>query len=645
MNILVLEHISKIFGDKQILRDVSLGINDGEKIGVIGINGTGKSTLLKIIAGLEEPDEGTVTVRRGTRITWLPQNPVFPQGQTILDAVLEGHASAGSPPSDSLSGGYATTDSGQPSVDGSFSLDTSAEGDAKSILNRLGFADYSLTTDSMSGGERKRVALAKALLSPSDVLILDEPTNHLDSDMVLWLEDYLDNYRGVLIMVTHDRYFLDQVTHRILEIDQANLYSYEANYSGFLEKREERIRTSLAADQKRANILRTELAWLRRGARARSTKQKAHIQRIEELQSIRNTRLDGTVAIDSVASRMGKKTIEIEHVSKSFEGRTLFEDFSYTVLRGERIGIIGPNGCGKSTLMKIITGQLPPDTGSVVTGETIRIGYFAQENEAMDTNTRVIDYIRDIAEIIHTSQGTATASQMLERFLFPPMLQYTPVNLLSGGEKRRLYLLRVLMSAPNVLILDEPTNDLDIATLTTLEDYLDSFDGIVITVSHDRYFLDRVVKRIFAFEGTTITQYEGGYTDYYLSPRRPENREMAEKEASGKSAGKAGTQKAAETNTGSSSSSDKNTGRTHEAKPKFTFKEQQEYNTIDDDIAALEARIEEIDQEMEACASQYSRLSELTEEKENIQAELDAKMERWVYLNELHDKIEASQNK
>ena len=616
MNVLVLEHISKTYGDKLLFDDISLGISEGEKIGVIGINGTGKSTLLKIIAGLAEPDAGTVTTGNHVRFAWLPQAPEFTAGQTILQAVLSGSEDD-------------TDETLRPAASGGSegwdAADSSREGAAKSILNRLGFSDYSLPADHLSGGERKRVALAKALLEPAEVLVMDEPTNHLDSEMVSWLEDYLDSYRGVLIMVTHDRYFLDRVTNRIVEIDHGKLYSYETNYSGYLEKREERIRTSLAADQKRANILRTELAWLRRGARARSTKQKAHIQRIEEMQSIRNTELDGSVAIDSLASRMGKKTIEVSQVSKSFGGRLLFSDFSYIFLKRERIGIIGPNGCGKSTLMKIITGILPPDSGSVTTGDTIRIGYFAQENEDMDTDTRVIDYIRDIAEVIRTSQGTATASQMLERFLFPPALQYTPVNLLSGGEKRRLYLLRVLMTAPNVLILDEPTNDLDIATLTTLENYLDSFDGIVLTVSHDRYFLDRMAGRIFAFEGTQITQYEGGYTDYYLSPRRPANAAAEKRPAAP-----------------ARSEAEKNAGRGHEKKLKFTFKEQKEFETIDEDIAELENRIAEIDQEMEACASQYSRLSELAEEKEKVSAALEEKMDRWVYLTELAEKIQNS---
>ena len=490
----------------------------------------------------------------------------------------------------------------------------------------------------LSGGEKKRVALARTLLNPADVLILDEPTNHLDPDMVLWLEQYLNRYRGVLIMVTHDRYFLDRVTNKILEIDDARLYLYETNYSGFVEKRTQRIEEAVSAEQKRRNILRTELEWLHRGARARSTKQKAHIQRIEELQSRSGPEAEKQVEINSVGSRMGKKTIKIENVSKSFGGRLLFRDFSYIVLRDERIGIIGPNGCGKSTLMKIITGLVPPDTGSVTIGETIKIGYFSQEVEDMDGDVRVIDYIRDVAEVIHTTTGTATASQMLERFLFSPAMQYTPVSKLSGGEKRRLYLLRVLMSAPNVLILDEPTNDLDIATLTILEDYLDHFSGIVIAVSHDRYFLDRVVNRIFAFEDTKIHQYEGGYTDYFYSPNRPDSGEKSTATAS------AGGKVSASRASGASGKDGKEgsaSAKPRSQKLKFSYQEQREYDTIDEVIADLEEKIAQKEAEIEASASQYGRLSELMDEKAELERQYEEKMERWVYLNELAEKINA----
>ncbi len=612
MNVLVLENITKAYGERTLFDSVSLGINEGDKIGVIGVNGTGKSTLLKIIAGLIEPDTGTVTKGSSVQVAYLPQTPEFDEDASILAHVLEGK------------------------LDGTD--DWTTESEAKTILNKLGFSDYDRPARHLSGGEKKRVALARTLLHPADVLILDEPTNHLDPDMVLWLEQYLNRYRGVLIMVTHDRYFLDRVTNKILEIDDARLYLYETNYSGFVEKRTQRIEEAVSAEQKRRNILRTELEWLHRGARARSTKQKAHIQRIEELQSRSGPEAEKQVEINSVGSRMGKKTIEIENVSKSFGGRLLFRDFSYIVLRDERIGIIGPNGCGKSTLMKIITGLVPPDTGSVTIGETIKIGYFSQEVEDMDGDTRVIDYIRDVAEVIHTTTGTATASQMLERFLFSPTMQYTPVSKLSGGEKRRLYLLRVLMSAPNVLILDEPTNDLDIATLTILEDYLDHFSGIVIAVSHDRYFLDRVVNRIFAFEDTKIHQYEGGYTDYFYSPNRPDSGEKSTATAS------AGGKVSASRASGASGKDGKEgsaSAKPRSQKLKFSYQEQREYDTIDEVIADLEEKIAQKEAEIEASASQYGRLSELMDEKAELERQYEEKMERWVYLNELAEKINA----
>ena len=612
MNVLVLENITKAYGERTLFDSVSLGINEGDKIGVIGVNGTGKSTLLKIIAGLIEPDTGTVTKGSSVQVAYLPQTPEFDEDASILAHVLEGK------------------------LDGTD--DWTTESEAKTILNKLGFSDYDRPARHLSGGEKKRVALARTLLHPADVLILDEPTNHLDPDMVLWLEQYLNRYRGVLIMVTHDRYFLDQVTNKILEIDDARLYLYETNYSGFVEKRTQRIEEAVSAEQKRRNILRTELEWLHRGARARSTKQKAHIQRIEELQSRSGPEAEKQVEINSVGSRMGKKTIEIENVSKSFGGRLLFRDFSYIVLRDERIGIIGPNGCGKSTLMKIITGLVPPDTGSVTIGETIKIGYFSQEVEDMDGDTRVIDYLRDVAEVIHTTTGTATASQMLERFLFSPTMQYTPVSKLSGGEKRRLYLLRVLMSAPNVLILDEPTNDLDIATLTILEDYLDHFSGIVIAVSHDRYFLDRVVNRIFAFEDTNIHQYEGGYTDYFYSPNRPDSEEKSTAAAS--AGGKVSGSRASGAS-GKDGKEGSASAKPRSQKLKFSYQEQREYDTIDEVIADLEEKIAQKEAEIEASASQYGRLSELMDEKAELERQYEEKMERWVYLNELAEKINA----
>lgn len=597
MNILVLENVTKTMGERTLFHTVSLGIQEGDKIGVIGINGTGKTTLLKMIAGLEEPDSGIITRGNHVTISFLPQTPLFDTDSTILEYVLEEI--------------HAGEDIWE------------AEGEAKAILNRLGLGEYQRSVLPLSGGERKRAALARTLLHPADILILDEPTNHLDSEMILWLEQYLRQYKGVLIMVTHDRYFLDRISNKILEIDEASLYTYETNYTGFLEMREQRISDAWATERKRQSILKTELAWLQRGARARSTKQKAHIQRARELQNMSAPSAVRNVEIDSVGRRMGKKTIEIDLVSKAYEGHSLFRDFSYIILRGERIGIIGPNGCGKSTLMKIIAGLEEPDTGQVILGDTIRLGYFAQENEDMEDDTRVIDYIRNVAEVIETGRGTATASQMLERFLFTPSMQYTPVNKLSGGEKRRLYLLHVLMGAPNVLILDEPTNDLDIATLTILEDYLDHFAGIVITVSHDRYFLDRICERIFAFENEKIRQYEGGYTDYYHSPNRP----RPESEPAGKT----------------SAAATRQTAKPREEKLKFSYKEQREYETIDEDIASLEERIASLDGEMERAASQYAKLNELMEDKKQLEQELEEKMDRWVYLNDLAERI-AGQN-
>jgi len=597
MNILVLENVTKTMGERTLFHTVSLGIQEGDKIGVIGINGTGKTTLLKMIAGLEEPDSGIITRGNHVTISFLPQTPLFDTDSTILEYVLEEI--------------HAGEDIWE------------AEGEAKAILNRLGLGEYQRSVLPLSGGERKRAALARTLLHPADILILDEPTNHLDSEMILWLEQYLRQYKGVLIMVTHDRYFLDRISNKILEIDEASLYTYETNYTGFLEMREQRISDAWATERKRQSILKTELAWLQRGARARSTKQKAHIQRARELQNMSAPSAVRNVEIDSVGRRMGKKTIEIDLVSKAYEGHSLFRDFSYIILRGERIGIIGPNGCGKSTLMKIIAGLEEPDTGQVILGDTIRLGYFAQENEDMEVDTRVIDYIRNVAEVIETGRGTATASQMLERFLFTPSMQYTPVNKLSGGEKRRLYLLHVLMGAPNVLILDEPTNDLDIATLTILEDYLDHFAGIVITVSHDRYFLDRICERIFAFENEKIRQYEGGYTDYYHSPNRP----RPESEPAGKT----------------SAAATRQTAKPREEKLKFSYKEQREYETIDEDIASLEERIASLDGEMERAASQYAKLNELMEDKKQLEQELEEKMDRWVYLNDLAERI-AGQN-
>ena len=611
MNILNIEHVSKLYGDKWIFDDISCGIQEGEKIGIIGINGTGKTTLLRIIAGTEEPDQGQVVRQNGAKLAYLTQLHEFPEEETVLSYVVSGSAS--------VKGNWGGTDAGDADI---------MEHEARSMLNTLGILEHDAKMSTLSGGQKKRAALARTLLLPSDILILDEPTNHLDEDMIRWLEQYLRRYRGTVITVTHDRYFLDQVTNRILEISRGKIYSYDANYSKFLELKAQREEMELATERKRQSILRMELEWAARGCRARTTKQRARLDRLEALKAGKAPVFDKALELDSVETRMGKKTIELHHVSKSYEGRKIVEDFDYIFLKNQTVAFVGSNGCGKSTLLKMIAGQIPPDEGSVEFGETIKMGYFAQEIPQMDENQRVIDYVKDIAEYIPTRDGRITASQMLERFLFTPDMQYAPIGKLSGGEKRRLYLLGVLQQGPNVLVMDEVTNELDIPTLTILEDYLNSFIGIVILVSHDRYFLDNVSDRIFAFDGCGhFRQYEGGYTDYLESKNR-ENGGIAEKSSSKASAEVSGGKKKATWDKG-------------EKKLKFSYKEQKEFETIDDDIAALEQKIEELDAEMAAHASQYSRLSELTEEKEKVQAELDEKMERWMYLTELNEKIEA----
>lgn len=597
MNILNIEHVSKTFGEKRILDDVSYGVHEGDKIGVIGINGTGKTTLLKIIAGIEEPDEGQVITQNGLRITYLPQNPEFPKDATVLSYVM----------------------------DGVKEHEWDSESDAKTILNKLDITDHHAAIDILSGGQKKRVALAKALMMEADVLILDEPTNHIDNEMARWLESYLIKFKGVIIMVTHDRYFLDRVTNKILEISHGKLYGYTANYSRFLELKAQREEMELATERKRQSVLRMELEWAKRGCRARTTKQKARLERLEALKNGTAPIRDAAVELESIGTRMGKKTIELHNVSKRYGDRTLIKDFNYIVLKNQRLGIIGPNGCGKSTLMKLITGELQPDAGEVEIGDTIQIGYFAQEAEEMDANQRVIDYIKDVADYVPTKDGRITASQMLERFLFDGNLQYTPIGKLSGGEKRRLYLCRVLMASPNVLILDEPTNDLDIPTMTILEDYLDSFHGIIITVSHDRYFLDNLVDRIFAFEGGGhLQQYEGGYTDYLEARARRE----------------AGAENPTVTKTTSSQNS-KDWKQNRRTKLKFSYMEQKEYDTIDDDIASLEEQIESFEQEMLANATNSAKLSEILSKKEEAEKKLNEKMERWVYLNDLAERIAA----
>ncbi len=605
MNILNAEKISKTYGEKVLFDKVVLGVNKGDKIGVIGVNGTGKSTFLKIIAGIEEPDAGEIVSGRGVTVSYLAQAPQFNPGDTIVGYVIKDKNNA-------------------------------SEAEAKTILTKLGITDFDAAINTLSGGQRKRIALARTLVSPAEVLILDEPTNHLDSDMVIWLEEYIKKFRGELIMVTHDRYFLDNVTNRIVELDGGKLYGYDTNYSGFLELKTQREEMERATEAKRANILRRELEWIRRGCQARSTKQQARIDRYEDMkEASRQARAsfeNKALEMNSVSTRLGKKTIELSDICKSFGEKKVIDDFTYIFLRDDRIGIIGKNGCGKSTLMKIITGNLRPDSGSVEIGDTVRIGYFMQENEPLDEKMTVLEFVRSIGEYVTTATGKATASQMCEKFLFGPKSQWTPISKLSGGEKRRLYLLSVLMSAPNVLILDEPTNDLDIETLEILEDYLDGFAGIVIVVSHDRYFLDRTVDRIFSFEGGgRLKQYEGGFSDYY-EKKQTENGITSD----------GATQSVKEAVSGDTTSAKpKKYYKERENKLKFTYAEQKEYDTIDDDIASLESKIEELDGEIAGAATQYSRLNELMQEKADVEAQLEHKMDRWVYLNDLAEKIEA----
>lgn len=594
MNLLTMEGITKSYTDKILLDGVDFSINDNDKIGIVGVNGTGKSTLLKVVSGIENVDSGIISVGNNVKLRYLPQNPVFDEAATILEAVLKDNVDKGN--------------------------EWTMESEAKAMINRLGLPSYDTKADTLSGGQKKRTALAGALLAPVDILVLDEPTNHLDGAMAEWLEQYLVKFRGAIVMVTHDRYFLDRVATRIVEIERASLYHYPGSYSDYVNLKMQRQDMESAAERKRQSLLRTELRWLARGARARSTKQKAHIGRIEALQEQSAPEQEKSVSMSSLSSRMGKKTVEAVHIAKSYGGQTVIADYSYIFLRNDRIGIVGENGCGKSTLLKIITGNLEPDLGRVEMGETIKVGYFSQENEYMDDSMRVIDYVKEAGEYVTIPEGTISASQMLERFLFDGTLQWSRIEKLSGGEKRRLYLLRILMEAPNVLVLDEPTNDLDIQTLNVLEDYLDQFDGIVIAVSHDRYFLDRIVNRIFAFEGEgRIAQYEGGYSDYLL--KKGQN-SSAEPER-----GKEQKDKRAKS------------WKTGEKKLKFTYKEQQEFEVIDEEIATLEEQIRNLEGRMLENATNSAALNELMQEKEDAEQMLEDKMERWVYLNDLNDRI------
>lgn len=600
--------ISKSYTASPLLSNLSYAINEGDKIGLIGVNGTGKSTLLRITAGIEDADSGKIILTGGVRIGYLPQAPAYDPEKTVLEQAVS----------------YLTRE-------------TAAEGEykCKSMLNQLGITDFEKKMSTLSGGERKRVAMAGIFTNECDILILDEPTNHIDSDTVEWLENYLKKFRGAIFMVTHDRYFLDRVTNVILELTGGKLYRHEGNYEVYLENRAAREEMALATERKRRTLYRRELEWMRRGAQARTTKAKGRIDRFHQLEESKLVVNNAALEMKSVSSRLGKKIIELEHVSKAFDGIPVISDFSYTVLRNDRIGIIGENGSGKSTLLKLISGELQPDSGSVEIGETVKIGYFSQENEHMDKSRRVIEYICDIAHNVKTEDGYISASQMLERFLFPTHMHSIPVSRLSGGEQRRLYLLGILMSAPNVLLLDEPTNDLDIDTLCILEDYLGSFAGAVIAVSHDRHFIDRIAEKTFVYEGEGhIAEYPGGYSDW------------VERRAAGlaaeKNAGKSGGKTAA--SDGKQTDSTSQTGRTDAGRPKklkFSYKEQREFETIDEDIAALESAIEEVDGRIAEAGSDYCKLQELTVKRDELTAALDEKMERWVYLNDLAEKIEA----
>lgn len=622
MNLLSLENITKAYTERVLLDDASFFLQEGEKVGIIGINGTGKSTLLKLAAGLEEPDTGSCTKANHVVIRYLPQTPEFDDSCTVWEHV-------------------------EKKISESTQWDM--EGEAKSMLRTLGIVRLEQKISELSGGQRKRLALAEILMQSCDILVLDEPTNHLDHAMAAWLEDYLKRWRGSLIMVTHDRYFLDSVSNRIVEIDKGKIYSYDTNYSGFLELKAQREEMEAATERKRQSILRVELEWVKRGARARSTKQKARLERYEEMKNQHGPQSDGQVSMSSITTRMGNTTIEIDGISKSYGGHTFIRDFSYIFLKNDRVGFVGTNGCGKTTLMKLLAGREEPDSGSIKVGQTIRIGYYSQEIETskeagiayMDPKMRVIDYIRETAEFVRTEDGLISASAMLERFLFPPQAQYSLIGKLSGGERRRLNLLRVLMESPNVLILDEPTNDLDISTLTILEDYLDHYQGIVIVVSHDRYFLDRTVNRIFAFEaGGVLRQYEGGYTDYALKAGESAQCNLSVQDGIISSAA-GGTEGADTGSEAGGRAAYENYRANRERKLKFSYKEKQEYETIEQDILDLEEKLESLDAEMAANATNSKRLSELAAEREQTEADLEHKMERWEYLEELAEKIHA----
>ncbi|MDU0329849.1 ABC-F family ATP-binding cassette domain-containing protein [Paenibacillus sp. 3LSP] len=659
MNILTVEHLTKTYGEKVLFQDASFGMGENDKIGIIGVNGTGKSTFLKVIAGLEQADSGKVAINRDVRVTFLAQNPEYDPDISVLRGVFQG----GGPELQVVSAYMEAEealerepgDAGRQAELARLSQEMdrlqtwTLVSEAKSVLSKLGITDFTQNMGSLSGGQRKRVALASALILPSELLIMDEPTNHIDNESVAWLESYLQKRRGALLLITHDRYFLDRVCNVMLELDHGRLFRYEANYSRFLELKSEREEREAASEQKRQNLLRGELAWIRRGAKARSTKQKARIERFEKLQAAKTEYKSDNLEISVASTRLGRKILEIEGLRKSIEGRLLIGDLTYTAVPGDRVGIVGPNGSGKSTLLNMIAGRIEPDAGQIVLGQTVKLGYFTQEHQEMDSRQRVIEYIKEAAEVVTTADGSRiTASQMLERFLFPPDMQWTPIGKLSGGEKRRLYLLRVLMGAPNVLLLDEPTNDLDIQTLTVLEAYLDEFPGAVFVVSHDRYFLDRTVDKIMAFEGGgVIAVHVGDYSDYE-ERTQGSDAHGAGKGSEGSSAG-SGSRKggASDSAAAGGSATEANSGNRNAGrgeKLKFSYNEQREFETIDATIEAAEQRLAAISEEMEAAASDAVRLQELMQQQQEAEAELDRLMERWTYLNELAEKIEAQRN-
>ena len=636
MNLITLENISKSYSEKILANNVSLGINEGEKIGLIGVNGTGKSSFLKIVAGVEEPDEGTVTKGNRVRIEYLAQTPDYDDNATVLEQVFKGNSEEMrilreyEELLEKIDKGEVKENDSERLIRLQGKIDAlnlwDMESEAKNVLTKLGITNFEEKVGNLSGGQKKRIMLAAALITPCELLILDEPTNHLDNETISWLEEYLNSRKGALLMITHDRYFLDRVTNRILELDRGRLFSYDGNYSVFLEKKMERIAIEKASEEKRQNLMRKELAWVRRGAKARTTKQKARLQRFDELVNQEGFIENENIEISVMGTRLGKKIIEIEHLNKSFDDKKIVDDFNYIVLRSDRIGIVGPNGIGKSTLMGMIEGKVKPDSGEIIKGETVKIACFSQEDTHMHPEMRAIDYIKEAGEYLQTATGERiTASQMCEKFLFDGTLQWTMIGMLSGGERRRLHLLRVLMEAPNVLLLDEPTNDLDIETLNRLEDYLDDFGGVVITVSHDRYFLDRICNKIFSYKGNgKIDIYTGNYGDYLLSKEEEAVNNKEKEVAVDKNKKEPSVDK------------NKNKGKVL----KFSFKEQREFETIDEEIMTLEEKIEELDSLMAKHASEYGRLQELMEEKAKVEEELAFKYERWEYLNELAAQIE-----